>query len=351
MTEPLISKRLVSQGVALILCLSSLGAVGNPLFEHETALKAELSAPLSDTYKQTRSADDDYFSGHFSFADPSGEQRKVTVKTRTRGAFRRRHCERAPLQLNFKKKELGETVLAGQNKLKLVGPCNRGVEYQQLVVLEKLAYHLYDVVSDGPSFAVRALELTFVDVSGKLKPTTAKTFVIEDEKDLAKRHNLMPVAIANARPSELDPHQTAVMELFQYMIGNTDFSPLAGAAGKDCCHNVKLLQSKDPEQGYIPVPYDFDSSGLIDAPYAGPAPKLPIRSVRKRHFMGLCRDPEYFNSAAQQFLERREALYAVFEDSDLEDRYRKRSRQYLDQFFKTLDNTKRLKKLAGKCQG
>ena len=65
------------------------------------------------------------------------------------------------------------------------------------------------------------------------------------------------------------------------MIGNTDWN-------LDKSHNIELIR---PASGGapIPVPYDFDWSGLIAPPYARPNQMLGIGSVKQRLFRGFCR--------------------------------------------------------------
>jgi hypothetical protein len=79
-----------------------------------------------------------------------------------------------------------------------------------------------------------------------------------------------------------DLHAANRVALFQYMIGNTDWSIVRE-------RNVTLLLGEDGYQR--PLPFDFDMSGLVNAHYAGPAPGLPIDDVTERFYLGFC-DPE-----------------------------------------------------------
>ena len=63
------------------------------------------------------------------------------------------------------------------------------------------------------------------------------------------------------------------MSVFQYMVGNTDWSMVR-------FHNVEV--SRTPRGVYVPVPYDFDWTGLVSTRYARPNEGLGIRSVRQR---------------------------------------------------------------------
>ncbi len=313
-----------------------------PLFLEVAPLKAVLSAPMRQLSKQKRSDERMFLPGHWSYMSSDGVSHRLDVSVRTRGVFRRANCRQPPLQLNFKKKEVRETLFAGQDRLKLVVPCARADAYQQQLYLEFLAYQLYAVVSDGPAFSTRLLDLSYVDTEKKAKPLSMPAFVIEDHGDLAKRHGYKVPKIRDTRASQLDPDQTARLELFQFMIGNTDYSTVAPGIKGECCHNVKLLRDADNEQSYTPVPYDFDSAGIVDAPYARPSEKLPITSVRKRLFIGRCKDPVHLESASAHFLERQASVYAAVDNAvGLSNKNRKKARIYLNRFFDIIADEKR----------
>ena len=343
--------------IALCCALSLLDEIAAaaplPLFEEEQPLQAVLSAPLGQVYAQRRKDDRLYFPGFWSYNDNNGEKQRLSVQIRTRGIYRRLNCRLPPLQLNFKKSEVKGTLFKGQDKLKLVGPCGTRSRDDQFLILEYLAYRAFDLVADGHSFDTRMIELSYVDTEQKEKPWTDMTFVIEDEDDLAKRLGRILMKVPKIDSSQLDPVQSTVVELFQYMIGNTDYSTIRAAAGLDCCHNVKLMALKDSREGIIPVPYDFDSSGIVDAPYAKPSETIPIRSVRKRFYTGRCRDPSFLDNAIARYIENRAAIIALFRDSEyLEDRYKKKTVSYLEEFFEVINDPAKVEReLSSRCRG
>ena len=128
------------------------------------------------------------------------------------------------------------------------------------------------------------------------------------------------------------PAAMATVAVFQYMVGNTDWSvPYR--------HNIRLL-SRSPLLPPVPVPYDFDYSGLVMAPYAVPPEQLGITSVRQRLFRGYDFTPETYAAVRDLFNARRTALYQVY----LSCPYLGRKEQefttsYLDDFYKTLNDT------------
>src|SRR6185295_2041102 len=86
--------------------------------------------------------------------------------------------------------------------------------------------------------------------------------------------------------------------------GNTDFSIWA-------LHNVRIIQ--DPKRHLFPVPYDFDLSGFVHAPYATPDPRIGIRSVLDRLYRGPCRSLDEFDAVAEAFRAKRTDMLALLE--------------------------------------
>ena len=89
--------------------------------------------------------------------------------------------------------------------------------------------------------------------------------------------------------AQYEPEALALLDVFQYLIGNTDWSAFAGPRGEDCCHNVVPYVRADGT--FVPVAYDFDASGIVNPPHAAPDQRLPIRNVRQRLYRGRCRAP------------------------------------------------------------
>ena len=188
---------------ALLFVTAGTGAAErHPLFRDHTVLKAVLTAPISQASAQRDSDVRLYFPGQWSYVDENGEQQRLDVSIRIRGDFRRRYCELPPLRLNFKKSQVKGTLFSGQDKLKLVAPCQHGIESQQKLLLEYMAYRIYEILTDY-SFGTRLIRLSYVDADDKLKSWTDFVFVIEDEKDVGKRLGLDRARVAENRFDEL----------------------------------------------------------------------------------------------------------------------------------------------------
>jgi hypothetical protein len=307
-----------------------------PLFASDELLHLTLRADLA-LLKGDRDEETPERPATVTIGAADGTEHTLDAQLRTRGIFRkaRANCSFPPLRLNLKKKQAEGTVFEGQDKLKMVGSCrpNRS-SYEQLVLQEYLAYRSFALIS-RTAFKVRLARVTYIDESGEDEPSTRFAFFVEDDDAMAARLGAQVLDLPEGRhlpPGVLDPPTAATMAVFQYMIGNTDWSDAAA-------HNVELL---DLMGIGLAVPYDFDFAGIVDAPYATPDPSLNLGSVRDRMFRGWCWsnldiDPvlETFRSVQEEVLE----LYASF--PHLEDGERSRALRYLGAFFDDIESTQR----------
>jgi len=124
--------------------------------------------------------------------------------------------------------------------------------------------------------------------------------------------------------------------VFEYMIGNSDWSV-------PYLHNIKLL---DKTTYITAVPYDFDHSGIIEAKYAHPPQALNLYSVRERIYRGITYSPAVYQQVFDNFRRVKPQIYALYENNpQLEKGYIKRTINYLDEFYKTIDNPKSIKEV------
>lgn len=310
-------------------------AAAAPLFAAEDPLVLTLRTDI-DWLRDERS-DEEETDGTVTFVGEDGQPSVLPVEVRTRGEFRRnkRNCNFPPLRLDFPKSEAGGTVFEGQDKLKLVTPCHDSRDsYQAYVYDEYLAYKVLELLTPV-SFRVRLVEITYEDINDEYETRTKIGFLIEDEDQMAARNRGVLEEVDDRMNPGLTYAPYSVMtSLFQYMIGNTDWSAID-------FHNVKLLHSE--EGRFFTVPYDFDFSGVVDARYAAPDPSLPIRSVTERLFRGFCfpqvRDRAHWES---YFNERRQAvadLYLGFELLEPDDR--EDALEYFEDFWEVLADERR----------
>lgn len=241
----------------------------------------------------------------FSFKNQSGEFQTWNIKVEQRGRFRRMKCENLPpLKLNFKKRDLAEAGLIEFDDMKLVTHCVNDVEEaKQLLVKEYLAYKIYNQITNL-SFRVQFLQINYKDVmSGRVE--TQYGFLIEDTAQLRDRINAEKDENAyNLSPDKYNSNQIKAVALFNYMIGNSDWSM------RDM-RNVKVM-IKDGKR--ILVPFDFDFSGLVDAPYVRLRPEHKLASSRERIFLGFREDASDLKSAKRFFKFKKAGIIKTIED-------------------------------------
>jgi hypothetical protein len=134
------------------------------------------------------------------------------------------------------------------------------------------------------------------------------------------------------------------------LIGNTDFSPIAGPPDDECCHNYVLFR-KEATDPIFAIPYDFDQSGFVDAPYAVPAKPFRIRSVQQRVYRGRCVNNEFLAGSIQRFQDKRLEIYALINEQEgLTERTRNALTRYVDGFYKIIDSPSDLERyIADRC--
>src|SRR5262249_42882243 len=143
--------------------------------------------------------------------------------------------------------------------------------------------------------------VTYVDSADHSTDGPHFAYLIEGDSELAKRNELARLEVATIGLAQLEPLEASRVALFEYLIGNTDFAVLAGTPGNHCCHNSVLLGENQPSKAFA-VPYDSDSSGLVDASYAVPSPVLQISSNRERVFRGFCVHNATLQAARAEYL-------------------------------------------------
>ena len=318
-----------------------------PLFTAHSVLDVRIEAPLKTLLKER--SDEDYLDGSFAFSGAAGGERSFDLKLRTRGRYRRQRstCPFPPVRLNFAKGQVEGTLLAGQDKLKLVTHCNtRRKNSEQLVLREYLAYRILQTLTDA-SFSARLMRINWVDTEGG-DPITRYGFVIEDADDIGARIGMEKVETAGLSYKMLNRQHSNLIIVFEFLVGNTDFSLIRGPANDDCCHNA--VPFSGPDRIYS-VPYDLDFAGLVNAPYAEPNPILKIRSVTTRLYRGRCANNAILPETLSYVIDRKAAIYALLDElPDLDARNRSQVIKYLDSFFDVVEDPRKTQReLIRKC--
>lgn len=341
-------------GFVLLLAVSNSVSAADkaPLFQDKEVIKAVLTAPIAQAYDQREQEVRIYMPGQWTYVDGEGETQRLDVSIRARGNFRRTFCTRPPLQLNFKKSQVKGTLFQKQDKLKLVAPCEYGPASQQYVLKEYLAYRIFEVLTDH-SFGTRLIRLSYIDSDNKLPTRTALVFVIEDDDAVAERLGLDKLKVGHNEIEDLDESTTALVDLFQLLIGNNDYSVLKGPEGAYCCHNIEMFVNEESANKRIPVPFDFDMSGIVNTDYSAPPSYLPIKTVRTRYYRGLCQQPEVLDATLAHIRSKREEIMALIgETGELSRLSTNRGTKFLGDFFELLDDSEAVKtKIVDRCRG
>lgn len=339
--------------LALALWLAAAGTTEaeqatRPLFATDDTLKVTLQAPWSRIGKQTPTSI--RHPAVLSYTDAQGVSRRIDASVETRGITRLSVCRFPPLRLRFARTAVEGTVFEGHSALKLVTHCSPGPVWEQYYIQEMLAYRIYNRITDH-SFRVRPLDIAYQDLAGGKTNRSHFAFLIEDVDDMARRNGRKESRQTRFAPREFDAVALSRFMLFQYLIGNTDWEVLSGPKQDQCCHNVRVTRAGAPD-GLIAVPYDFDSSGMVDAQYAGPHKSLPIKQVTQRLFRGFCRHNETLETVRQEFLGQRQAIFDLLKnESRLSAQRRRTVGNYFEGFYRTLENDARFARdISGKCR-
>lgn len=256
------------------------------------------------------------------------------IELAARGEFRRTTCVYPPVILNFKNPKAPK--LSSLKKMKLVSGCSTSSYDEELVLKEYLVYKMYNMLTDF-SFGVRLVKVNYKDVNSKIKEYSQYGFLIEDVDDVAKRNGCREYNKPVLYGSVVDRTQMTLVSMFQYMIGNTDWS----LPNK---HNLRFVQLRQDTISYpYIIPYDFDYCGLVDAPYAVPQPEFGIEKVTNRYYRGLARAKEEVEPLIELFKEKREFLTALVQNFELlKPKVRESMIDYIDSFYKDLDDKRKV---------
>jgi len=338
--------------LAAVLCAPASRAsdpAPAPLFSEEEPLEMTLELPLKSLLRERK--DRPEVDGVAVVAGPDGRPLRLDVKVSTRGHNRLEKCDFPPLGLNFKRSQLDGTVFAGQDKLKLSTRCRDGSKFDDYLELERLAYLLYQQVSDV-SLKVRAVNMRYVDTDRGGEAMQAPAFFLEHFDSVAARNSKSVLDVPAVPLNDLEPQALARVGLFEYLIGNTDWAATSVAAGRDCCHNIVPLAPATGLGPVVPFPYDFDSSGFVDPPYAEPNPTLKTHSVRDRVYRGYCVSNPHLERTRERLNAARPDMEAIIEAGQLEPKMRKKAMEYLAQGFEEINDAKHWQRnIVGSCRG
>jgi len=309
------------------------------LFNTEEILHFTLTGKLNELYKDI-SDKNTYHPMLLQLTGKDSNQVALQIMVKTRGHFRKEkgNCTQPPLLLDFPRNEgIKNTPFDHQTKLKLVVPC-RGDEY---VIEEYLVYKVYNLLSKN-SFHARLALVDFEDSLHRKKTETHYCFLLENENPMAARNDCFVMKQKMLMMESTDAGELRKMAVFQYMIGNTDW-------GVPYLQNIVLIAPDSVTRPFT-VPYDFDHAGIVDPPYAGPAPDLELNSILDRLYRGYCeKDLTVFNETFALYNRLKPDIYNIYTSCPLlSAKYIKFVKRYLDDFYSTINNKRTIESEFGK---
>lgn len=301
------------------------------LFEDHSVLQITLTGPLKTVFRHKQDEQASPF-----VLDVDGEQHRVMVSVR--GNSRKKVCSFPPLKLEFEQPISADSVFYGQKSLKLVTHCNKSDKAQDNTLEEYAAYRYFKLLSDA-AYRVRLLNINYIDTEKK-RSESKLGYVIETTTSLAGRVAGKQARLPAVSLKQMNDRQLALVYVFQYLIGNTDWSLVAGNDKESCCHNAKLIEKNDE---LLYVPYDFDLSGLVNAHYAFPDPSLRIRKVTQRLYRGFCTDRPILASALRDVKSHEGAYLDTIDSLDqLSDSAKKKAHRFLNRFFEEASDEEKM---------
>jgi hypothetical protein len=307
------------------------------LFQEASPLPFTLTADFKAVGKDRKPGSTRRFPAMIATVGDDGQPRSIPISLSTRGHARLiRNCGFVPLRLELPREDMKGTPFEGHGTLKLVTHCHGSKDYEQGALREYLAYRIFNLLTPR-SFRVRLARATYVDSRSGRPIATRYAMLLESERDLARRLEARVAALPRTTFRHLDRGALASMMLFEYMIGNTDFSIYVQ-------HNVRLLQN---QAGVIhPVPYDFDYAGLVNAPYALPARGLNLKTVLERAYLGPCLIPDEMPPLVAAFREKKADVMALVDSVEgMEPGTRREAKAYLEEFFSTIERPRDARRL------
>ena len=308
------------------------------LISHADVIDLKLSTSI-DTLLANKDVET-YQAAHLSFTDENTEVINLDISLSARGETRKKYCSIPPIRMKFSGPDLAARELSDLKTLKMVIPCKEDAMFDDLIFREYLCYEICRLVL-GMGFRVQLARVVLEDSGGDQVHQVNYAFLIEHEDAMARRLGGVLLKYNDGKLKTIDQESYDLMVLFQYMIGNTDWNLSAR-------HNIKLVQMEDGKAP-IPIPYDFDYSGLVNAEYALPHPNLPVENIRDRFFQWRGKDESGLQEAIGKILEKKSEVIGLISEFELlSEESREDMIQYMDSFYNILEQKEPIEALLSR---
>jgi len=304
------------------------GAPPAPLYRADGVLSLTLRTDLRHLLRDRDSTRAPWRDATLTLAGEGGAPAvTVPLRVRTRGIYRLAHCDIPPIRLRFQEKDVRGTPFDSLGRPKLTSVCRNSDEYEQYILQEYAIYRVYRLLTPL-SLSVRLLRVTYEDSAGGTRPFTRYAFVTEDPPRFAARMGGTLVSDTGVGFRRIQRANIMLVSLFQYFIGNTDWA-------LPRLHNIALLRT----DSLYAIPFDFDWSGVVEAPYAFPNPLLHVRTVRERQYRGICATAE---EVFARFEALKDSIAAVYRGvPGIAPRGAERTIRYYDEFYEAIADRQR----------
>lgn len=292
-------------------------------------LEITITTNLTELIENRRT--EDYLPATLSYETEQGKALTRTIEVQPRGKFRRRVCDFPPVRIKFAKKDLeNEGLEKDFNKLKLVTHClDDKLVGNENLLKEYLIYQLYNQLTPN-SYRAQLVKVTYIDSEGKEPKTKRYGILLEDTDEMAARLHGTEMDGMNVSKDSISQKDEAQMALFQYMIANADWTT-------EMLRNVKMILPKGSSK-MIPVPYDFDFSGFVNASYAIPQSDKGLLTIRDRVYMGNFQDQILLRETLAHFIQKKESLLKTIKEFKLlSAESRKDVTDYIESFYTAIE--------------
>ena len=330
-------KALMLAGIGLSCVGLSAAEEPAPLFADDSILTMELELDFKGICRDPTTGDCQDLPTVLHYLDADDNRHRLDVKLRTRGRWRRGtgNCSVPAMFVYFDEDQVTGTLFEGEKMLAFTTHCKHVPKsYEAYTLKEYLAYRFHNLLTDV-SLRVRLARIDYIDTSSG-RQYQRYGFFSEHFDDLARRIGGERHEVEKLDPREIDATELATMSVFQYLIGNLDWSVVVG-------HNIALFRRDNG--ALLPAPFDFDYSGLVNAKYAVPPDIANIRNVRVRKYWGFCRPGIEWDRVFSRFVAiRSDAVELVDGLLDQHQRERRQTINYLDAFYETIESESRARR-------
>lgn len=307
-------------------------SIKSGLFDDDNYLELRIITDI-DTLLRDKSENPPYHLSRLSYKNSDSTWISLDADIRVRGNFRKQsvNCDFPPLKIRIDKTNRTNTIFENARELKMVTHCQSDLpEYEQFVIQEYLIYRMYSILSDI-SYKTRLLKVTYTDENDPGLTFEKFAFFLEDPNVMEERLNGQILNLQTVDPKDVDWDKYLIISFFEYLIINTDWSlPIL--------HNIDLF-SMDYFKPPVPVPFDFDWSGLINIPYKVPTTAGMQVRVPERIYKGPCLKKKDIKKIKQLFQRKRTELFNIFIDCPyLDEGIKTETFKNLQIFYQILDD-------------